>query len=85
MVSGLNASSEGESESKEDEEDDLKEYLPEVDDEQTKRILEEGVLSHEHLHSQDEDVSSSCLTVFYPTVQPSNNRNGLCKHRRSSL
>ena len=58
MVSGLNASPEVESESKQDEEDDLKEYLPEVEDEQTKKILEEGALSHEQLHSQDEDVSS---------------------------
>jgi hypothetical protein len=57
MVSGLNASPEGELVTQDDEEDDLKEYLPEVEDEQTKKILEEGALSQEQLHNQDEDVS----------------------------
>jgi hypothetical protein len=41
-----------------DEEDDLQDYLPEVNDEQTKKILEEGALMHEQNQSHEEEVNS---------------------------
>jgi hypothetical protein len=41
-----------------DEEDDLQDYLPEVNDEQTKKILEEGALMHEQNQSHEGEVNS---------------------------
>lgn len=53
MVSHLNVVSA----SKTDDEDDLKEYLPEVNDEQTKQILEEGALANPQSPTQGEEWS----------------------------
>ena len=62
LVSSLNTSSSDEA--KLDEEDELKEYLPEVDDEQSRKILEEGAQSHEHSHSHEDDVSTLGQSIF---------------------
>jgi hypothetical protein len=40
----------------EEDHDDLEEYLPEVNDEQNKKILEEGAMEPDQMHSQDEEV-----------------------------
>ena len=56
MVSSL-GSAQSDVEVQQDEVDDLQEYLPEVDDEQTKKILEEGAGVHDH--SQEEEVKIS--------------------------
>ena len=62
MVSSLNQTPPEAEVKQEEEEDDLEEYLPEVDDEQTKKILEEGALTHdEQNQSHDEEVNNTKL------------------------
>ena len=57
MVSSLNPTLQDAEVKQEEEEDDLQEYLPEVNDEQTKKILEEGALTHnEQNQSHEEEV-----------------------------
>ena len=68
MCSSLNPSSSDEA--KLDDEDELREYLPEVNDEQSRRILEEGALSHDHSHSHEDDVSRTDKTI---KVEEANN------------
>jgi hypothetical protein len=68
MVSGL-GSAQSDVEVPQDEVDDLQEYLPEVNDEQTKKILEEGAGVHDH--SQEEEMSldySSLVTGLGPVM-----------------
>jgi hypothetical protein len=58
MVSSMNPTSQDVKVKQDDEEDDLQDYLPEVNDEQTKKILEEGALMHEQNQSHEEEVNS---------------------------
>jgi predicted type IV restriction endonuclease len=52
MVSSLNSTQTGAG-VEQDEVDDLQEYLPEVNDEQTKKILEEGAESQDQSHEEE--------------------------------
>lgn len=56
MVSSLN-STQTDVEVKQDEVDDLQEYLPEVNDEQTRKILEEGAELHDAGDSKEDEVT----------------------------
>ena len=56
MVSSLN-STQSDVEVKQDEVDDLQEYLPEVNDEQTRKILEEGAELHDAGDSKEDEVT----------------------------
>ena len=58
MVSSL-GSAQSDVEVQQDEVDDLQEYLPEVDDEQTKKILEEGAGVHDHSREEEVKISAS--------------------------
>ena len=71
MVSSLN-STQTDVEVKQDEVDDLQEYLPEVNDEQTRKILEEGAELHDAGESKEDEVTFKdkfievqCLPITY--------------------
>lgn len=71
MVSSLN-STQTDVEVKQDEVDDLQEYLPEVNDEQTRKILEEGAELHDAGDSKEDEVTFKdkfievqCLPITY--------------------